>query len=127
MSGNNEFRAFVSGLEALKRSLVRTEGYYDILENDEGELLFTIKHLDSPLNADFKPVIYYDGGPHAIFAKNVEVAIILDFIHPGVRGTLSGLSEALIAELKDGGVAEEYMADVMHIDGLEEIADEYMD
>lgn len=109
--------------EALSKRPMKIESYYDILENDEGELLFTIKFVDSPQIEDCRPIMYYDGGAHAIFVKNEEITIICDFIHPGVRGSLGRVSEVLFAELRDGNIMEEYMVDVLHVTGIDEIAD----
>jgi len=105
---------------------MRTENYYDILENEDKDLLFTIKHLDSSLIDGSDPIMYYDGGPHAIFVKNKDVTIICDYVHPGVRGSLDRASKVLFAELKDGEIVEEYLVCMRHVPGIEEIASKYV-
>jgi len=126
MSDMKEFKTYASGEDALKKRPMKVAGYYDILENEDGELLFTIKCLDSPMSDGHAPVLYYDGGPHAIFVKNDDVTLICDFVHPGVRGSLGKVDEVLFAELKDGDITEEYMVDVRHVPGIEEIANEHV-
>jgi len=112
--------------DELSKRQMKTENYYDILENEDNELLFTIKFLDSPLIDQCSPIMYYDGGPHAIFVKNKEITLICDYVHPGVRGSLDRVSKVLFAELKDGEVVEEYFVYMRHVPGIEEIASQYV-
>jgi hypothetical protein len=100
--------------------------YYDILQNEAGELMFAVKHFGSPLDSGYKPRIYYDGGHHALFIKNHETAMVCDYIHQGVRDSLRGVKEALVAELGDGSFVEEYMVDVIQCENLWKTADELM-
>jgi len=112
----------IMGKDALSKRPMTVESYYDILENDDNDLLFTIKFVNSPLIEGCKPIMYYDGKQHAIFVKNEDITIICDYVHPGVRGSLGKASKVLFAELKDGAIEEEYMVDVLHVPGIEEIA-----
>jgi len=127
MSDKKENVAYSSGLDALRKRSIPVAGYYDILENDVGELLFTLKYLEAPLKEGDKPVMYYDGGPHAILMKNNEAALICDMIHAGVRGTLEGIGKVLIGEFDDGKVMEEYFAEMRIMAGIEDIADEHIE
>jgi hypothetical protein len=52
--------------------------------------------------------------------------VVCDFVHPGVRESLGRATQVLMAELRDGNVAEEYMAAVHQIQGVEEIAEMHM-
>lgn len=106
----------------------RVESYYDILENEDNELMFTLKDIELPIDPAFTPRMYYDGGEHAIFIKNKTTGIICDYIHPGVRGSLGKVDEVLVAELKNGEIDEEYMVDVIHIQSpdVADIAGEYV-
>ncbi|MDR2570158.1 MAG: hypothetical protein LBD23_07645 [Oscillospiraceae bacterium] len=119
-AGNNPNRL---DKDTLKNRPMEVESYYDILENEDNELLFTIKYKNSPRIGEHRPILYYDGGPHSILVKNDNVTIICDYVHPGVRKTLGKVKEILVGELDDGKVVEEYMADVLHVPGIEEIAD----
>ena len=112
--------------ETLKGKAMQVLSYYDIMENDDKELLFAIKYLDSPLLEEDSPVMYYDGGPHAILVKNDDLAVICDFVHPGVRGSLGKVKEVLVAELVDGSIKEEYTAEMRHVQGIEEIAEGFV-
>ena len=114
-------------LEALRERPMQTLHRYDIMENDEGEILFTMISFDSPLSESDRPLMYYDGGPHAIFVKNDEAAVICDYIHPAVRETLEKVDKVLIAELQDDTIKEEYYADLLHVEGVEEIADVHVE
>ena len=108
--------------EAMKGRDIRVLSYYDILENEDHELMFSVKQLPFPRSEGFEPRMYYDGGEHTIFLKNEHTVVICDCIHPGVRGSLGKVSEVLIAELADGEIAEEYMSGLLLADGVEKLA-----
>lgn len=83
------------------------EKLYDIYMNDEGEILIAIKVRDGePVD----PKIIYDGQDLAVFYRDPEHTIALDYIHPQVRVPLTKVSSLVIAELdkdKDGGKPKE--------------------
>ena len=112
--------------EAMKGKSVVVMNYYDILENDDKEVLFAIKCFDERLTENDHPVMYYDGGPHAILMKSDEEVAICDHVHPSVRGALAAVNEAIIVEHKDGEIVEEYMAEVQQVTGVEAAADSYV-
>ena len=126
--------------DALKKRSVEVLGYYDILTNEDDELLFAIKHLESPEEDGYSPCLYYDGGPHAIFLKNEKLVVVCDQIHPDVRKLLGKAEEALFVELgtrlpsdtrqvfDDGDkvICEEYTALVQNHPNIEAIAEELM-
>ena len=110
-------------LSDLKERGARTESYYDVLENDDGEILITLKRIDSPMDKDYKPKFYYGGGSHGIFLKSPESTVVIcDHLHPGVRKQLGKVKEILIAELRDGAITEEYMADMLYQADADDLA-----
>ena len=110
-------------LEVLKTRKVIVMGYYDILENEDSELLFVLKPFESPLTEGYEPRLYYDGGPHAILLKNQTLVVVCDMIHTGVRGSLARKTKVLIGETSEEAVQEEYYAEVRHGEGVEALAD----
>ena len=112
--------------EALQALPAKTLSYYDILQNEDGGLLFCIKRVNTPIGEDFPPRIYYDGGDHAIFLKNRDSAVVCDFVHPAVRESLRDAKEVRIAEVFGGEVDAEYKADVLLMDGIEDAAKHLM-
>ena len=114
-------------IEDLKKRHICVLSYYDILENEDKELMFTIKH-ESPRPEDYSPAFYYDGGEHAIFIKDDEWVFVCDHIHPGVRGTATKIvrngEQILFAELLDGNIIDEYMVDTFWRDGVVILAEE---
>ena len=114
-------------IEDLKKRNICVLSYYDILENEDNELMFVIKQ-ESPRPEDFSPGFYYDGGEHGIFIKDDEWVYVCDHIHPGVRGTVAKTvengEEILFAELLDGNVAAEYMVETFWRKGVVILAEE---
>ena len=60
--------------------------------------------------------IVYNGGDHALFFRNSELGIILDFLNEGVKVLLNEATEAAICEtsVETGNVAPIYRVPVMH-------------
>jgi acyl carrier protein len=125
-------------IEALKERPVKVLSYYDILENDDGEIMFAMKYFNSPRIEGHNPTMYYDGGQHSILLKNDKLVVICDFIHPGVRKILSGVKTVLCAELvsamlsegqeeNNDNILEEYEAELEFYEGIEGIAEELME
>jgi len=126
MDKTDRKKALDAELAALEARSMKTLDYYDILTNDDGEVMFSIKRLGAKRDKKFAPVIYYDGGAHAILVKNEDLAVVCDHVHPGVRALLFGAKEVLIAELEDGSVAEEYMAEMRNLPGIERVAEKFV-
>lgn len=59
---------------------------YDILENDDGEILLAIHTL--PQGDEQQAILFCDGGEHAILFKGPYRLIVCDFLHPEVRKKL---------------------------------------
>ncbi|GHU01881.1 hypothetical protein FACS1894186_5470 [Alphaproteobacteria bacterium] len=87
------------------------EDYYDILENEDKELLVAMRaRAGSPRDS----VLLYAGGDSARLRRNpaVDEEILLVGLHPGVRGALKASQEILIAEFMDTSIIREYSAEV---------------
>ena len=126
--------------EVLKTRPVKVLTCYNILQNDDDELLFVIKRLDSPEKWNRSPRLYYDGGPHAILLKNDELVVVCDHIHPEIRKLVGDSENILFAEhssdMPEGiqetpeeyekYIQEEYEAEVLIQPGIEAIAEELM-
>jgi len=84
-----------------------SEGRYDILQNEEGEVLVLIKARDGgPEN----PRFIYDGGDFALLYRSKESAIMLDNIHEQARESLKSVKELYFVEVEDDEVIREYTA-----------------
>jgi hydroxypyruvate isomerase len=99
---------------------------YDILENEDGEILFSIRDLKSPVKKTYIPRLYYDYGKHALLLKNDEVVVVCDSVHPGVRNNLAKQDEVYICEVEDENDINEFMAEVVLWKDIEQLAEELM-
>lgn len=71
------------------------ENCYLIAEGAEGELYVYLKAKN---NQPVSPRIIYDGKDHAVFIRNPEQKIILDYINPEVRDKLRKAREVVVVE-----------------------------
>ena len=71
------------------------EDAFVIAEGSKGELYF---FMNAKQYTPEKPLIIYDGKDHAVFLRNKEQKIILDYINPDIRGKLSTIAEVTIVE-----------------------------
>ena len=72
-----------------------TENNFVIAEGTRGELYFLVSpKKDEPK----RPYIVYDGFDHAVFIRNDEQKIILDYINPEVRDKLRKSKEVYVIE-----------------------------
>ncbi len=86
-----------------------TEKQYFVAENTSGELYIYIgAKKDSPTH----PQIIYDGFDHALFLRNDEQKIILDYINPDVRDKLRKARAVIIVETVMENIKEAYIADI---------------
>ncbi len=97
---------------------------YDILVNDEGEILFSIP-LDDPYSwVDItEPTLYYDGLDHAIIVSNYKPTIICDYISPAAREKVYNASQIYVnfVDKDDDGnilIAHEFKARADTIIGI---------
>ncbi len=94
---------------------VEQEKTFRILKNESGDLMFLIR---GRLQNAEKPRIVYDGKDHALFYRNTENTIILDYIHPMIQGDLSRADHVLIVEARGDSIIREYVAEVKLIKEL---------
>lgn len=94
---------------------------YDILENDDGEILLGIHML--PQGDERQAILFCDGGEHAILAKGPYRLVICDFVHPEVREKLVKREEILCFEDHNPDEEKgEYLARVVNYPKTSEIA-----
>lgn len=86
------------------------EEKFVIAEGDKGELyIFLSAKKDIPS----APQIIYDGKDHAIFLRNHNQKIILDYIHPDIREKLKQTPEVVIVEtLLGDNIKDSYYANI---------------
>ena len=92
-----------------------TEKKFMVAEGEEGEVYFFIEaKKDQPKT----PVIIYDGKDHALFRRNDNQNIILDYIHPSVREHLRQVPEVIIVEMILENIKDSYIARMQHVDNI---------
>jgi len=123
MDGKTIDTEIIKTLELEPREpLIQTENYYDILQNNDEDLLFCIREREGePRNSE----ILYSGGKNALLCRRLGQYVLLDEVHQGVRNKLYEIEKVLIAEFKptdekrnidkDSGIIREYMATVRHL------------
>lgn len=96
-------------------NILETEDFYDIIENSEGELLFSIKARQG---GPEKPKILYGAGEHALFYRSNDQTVVLDYVHPDVREALAKVSSVLIVEFHGDSIIREYNVPVRQVKQL---------
>lgn len=92
-----------------------TEKKFVVAEGDDGELyIFISAKSDAPAS----PQIIYDGKDHAIFVRNNEQKIILDYIHPEVREKLRHSSEVIVVETLLDNIKDSYYVNLKIVDKI---------
>lgn len=101
------------------------EKLYDIYINDKGQILIAIKARHGEPQ---DPYIIYDGKDIALFYRDSEHIIALDYINPDARTPLNKVNTLVICELddeKDGDKPDEerepireYEVRLSHVDEL---------
>ncbi len=92
-----------------------TEKKFVVAEGDDGELyIFISAKSDTPSS----PQIIYDGKDHAIFVRNNEQKIILDYIHPEVREKLRHASEVIVVETLLDNIKDSYYVELKAVDNI---------
>ena len=92
-----------------------TEKKFIVAEGEEGEIYFFI---EAKKNQPQAPQIVYDGKDHALFRRNEEQNIILDYIHPSVRDQLRKANEVVIVEMILENIKDSYIARMHHVDNI---------
>lgn len=92
-----------------------TEKKFVVAEGDAGELyIFITAKNDKPV----MPQIIYDGRDHAVFLRNNDQKIILDYIHPEVREKLYSSKEVVIVETLLDNIKDSYFANLKMVDKI---------
>ncbi len=92
-----------------------TEDSFMIAEGAGGKLYIFMKaKKDTPKT----PRIIYDGKDHAIFLRNQEQRIILDYIHPEVRDSLRKSLEVMVVETILDNIKESYPVGMQMVDSI---------
>ena len=92
-----------------------TEKSFYVAEGEEGELYVFLKAKNDQPQA---PKIIYDGKDHAIFLRNNEQKIILDYIHPDVRDKLRKARQVVIVETILENIKDCYIANMKMVDKI---------
>lgn len=103
---------FEQPMDKLKKALIRIPSY-DALVNEENEVLFAIPGKIEGYPE--RPVVFYDGGPHAFLLKNKSALVLCSFIPAPVRTALMSGQKIYIYE-KDNPVEmqAQYLADLSY-------------
>lgn len=103
------------------KSKTRVAGYYDVLVNEDEEVLIAIP-FKVPGEPD-EPKLYYSGGVHAFFMKNHRTITLCDHLNPEVRSIIANNSKVLIVELNsEKTIDAEYEAELVLQEGIDSIA-----
>ncbi len=92
-----------------------TEKEYFVAENTSGELYI---YISAKNETPVKPQIIYDGYDHALFLRNNEQKIILDYINPEVRDKLRKSRAVIIVETVLENIKDAYIADMNIVDKI---------
>lgn len=93
-------------------------GNFQILRNDDDELLIIVEMYDSePEN----PLLIYDAGQRAILYRNRESLIFLSDLEQAAREGLLKVAEVIVAEIQSDDCAREYRVPVKIIESLDEL------
>lgn len=91
------------------------EKKFIVAEGNSGELyIFISAKKENPLS----PQIIYDGFDHAIFLRNGNQKIILDYIHPDIREKIRHSPEVVIVETIMDNIKDSYFANVKMVEKI---------
>jgi len=103
------------------REKTKILGYYDVLVNENDEVLIGLNISIPGECVDSK--FYYDGGEHAFLVKNNRSIILCDYINEGARSSISKAEKILFMECTNAGKdIEEYEVNSVKFEGLDSIA-----
>jgi len=85
------------------------ENRFDILQNEEGEILIII---DSYAGGPENPRFVYDGGKTALLYRTKDSAVVFNEIPESAHIPLKSVSTMLIVEVENDDVAREYTVPV---------------
>lgn len=116
--------------EQLRGQRIRVLSYYDILQNEDNEILIILP-VDMAFEPD-EPVFYYDGRKHGILVGGRMPVIICDHIHVDIRKVVERQKDLLFYVTQtasgsgpDGDAAPpvEFLAPVCWQSGVQELAE----
>ena len=96
-------------------SKYETEKQYFVAENTSGELYI---YISAKTETPMRPQIIYDGFDHALFLRNDEQKIILDYINPEVRDKLRKSRAVIIVETVLENIKDAYIVDMNIVDKI---------
>ncbi|MBP5534826.1 MAG: hypothetical protein J6Y03_04915 [Alphaproteobacteria bacterium] len=88
---------------------------YDILLNEEGEVLIAIRARLGGVN---RPQILYDGADRILMYRNADQTIYLANVPQEIRETLKRVSKLLMVEVHDEAIIREYMVPLKMVERL---------
>lgn len=86
-----------------------TEDVYDVLENDDGDLLFVLSARGSDPD---RPYLVYAGGSQAWLIRTPGQTVYLPELHPDALEPLAKAQEVTVAELYDDDIVRGYKVPV---------------
>ncbi len=92
-----------------------TEDSFMIAEGSEGELYI---YMHAKSETPQAPRIIYDGKDHAVFIRNPDQKIILDYINPEVRDKLRKSREVIVVETILENIKDCYIATMNMVDNI---------
>lgn len=92
-----------------------TEDSFMIAEGAGDRLYIFMKAKKDNPNS---PRIIYDGKDHAIFVRNPEQRIILDYIHPEIRDSLRKSIEVMVVETILDNIKDTYPVGMQMVDNI---------
>lgn len=90
-------------------------GFYIIKQDEEGNVLL---FLPAFIGNHKNPIIVYDGKDHAVFSRNSELNIILDYINPEIREIFTNAQEVFVVEAEGKNIKESYKSKVKIVDNM---------
>jgi hypothetical protein len=91
-------------------------GLYIVKQDENGNVMIFLPQPDG--TKDEKTIVIYDGKEHALFSRNSEQNIILDYVNPEVREILNDTDELYIVEVEDQDIKDSYKAGVRHVEEI---------
>lgn len=96
----------------MAETLVEQEKDYHIFKDAAGDFMILIR---ARMTDAEQPKIVYNGGTHALFYRNKQNTIVLDYVHPDVRKDLSTQEAVLVVEARENSVIREYTVPMMFL------------
>lgn len=98
-----------------KKQEIAEESRFDILQNEEGEILIIINTFaGGPEN----PRFVYDGGETALLYRTKENTVVFNDIPNDARLPLKSVKSMLIVEVENEDVAREYTVPVRLVENI---------